>query len=138
MARTFRQICRVAVKIEAAFDALRPVWERHLGVLESIVRTSGEPLEGKSVYYHQILTRFPALGTVDLFHVDGGHSLECITADMNSAFSVVHSGATILVDDTNMPHITASVDDWIQRGHGVEVELMRTEGYPHRAVRRLF
>lgn len=220
-------------EIEAEFDALRPVWERHLGVLESIVRAVGEPLEGNSVYYPRTLTRFPALhtkqlnlfwlgkqaerriceigfnaghsallmllsrpptqptdlyvfdigqhaymrpcyeylrrqfphvnftivegdslktlpewlagaegaavaGAVDLFHVDGGHTLECITGDMNSAFSTIRTGGTIIVDDTNMPHINACVDDWIQRGRVVEVEMMRTEGYPHRALRRLF
>jgi hypothetical protein len=39
------------------------------------------------------------VGSADLIYVDGGHNLECITADTENAFSVAHRGSVILWDD---------------------------------------
>jgi predicted O-methyltransferase YrrM len=47
--------------ITTQFEDKRPIFESHLESLEKIVRSTGDILEGNSVYYHQSLNRFHEL-----------------------------------------------------------------------------
>jgi predicted O-methyltransferase YrrM len=47
--------------IVASFHEKVPIFEKHITKIETIIKASGEPLEGNSVYYHQTLNRFAEL-----------------------------------------------------------------------------
>jgi cephalosporin hydroxylase len=75
-------------------------------------------------------------GTYDVVHVDGGHSLECITADFAHATQLVRSGGIVIIDDTNIDYINTAVDKAIQSGLYSEIDCFPTVGYQHRLLRK--
>jgi cephalosporin hydroxylase len=95
-----------------------------------------EYIEGNSIVKMggYIQQRPEVCGTYDVVHVDGGHTLECITADFAHASKLVRKGGIIIVDDTNMEHIDAVVNRAIKSGDFIEVECFPTVGYQHRII----
>ena len=80
---------------------------------------------------------FNRISRYDVVHVDGGHSEECIQNDMKNANLLVRKEGIIIIDDTNNEHINKYVDMYISSGNYQEVDIMKTEGYRHRMIRRI-
>jgi len=78
-----------------------------------------------------------AVGSYDVVHVDGGHTEHCITNDMKNADRLVRPGGLVIVDDTNCAHINRCADSYIALGSYTEVDVLKTEGYPHRILRKV-
>lgn len=76
-------------------------------------------------------------GLYDVVHVDGGHTLHCITNDMKNADLLVKNGGILIIDDTNFEYINACADEYIATGRYTEVHILKTVGYPHRAIRKI-
>ena len=74
--------------------------------------------------------------TYDLVHVDGGHSEFCATSDMKHADLLLKPGGIMIVDDTDAPQINRLVDIYLESGKYVEVDVLKTFGYPHRIIRK--
>jgi hypothetical protein len=72
----------------------------------------------------------------DVVHVDGGHTLECITSDMKNADILVKIGGIVIVDDTNVEYINDCVNGHISSGKYIELKVLKTVGYPHRIIRK--
>jgi len=77
------------------------------------------------------------LGLYDVVHVDGGHSEHCISNDLKNADILVKNGGIIIIDDTNMWHINNYVNLYISNGKYREMDVLRTEGYPHRIIQKI-
>lgn len=73
----------------------------------------------------------------DLIHVDGGHQEHVFVSDFACALKLAKKGALIIVDDTNIPYITAGVDAAIKQGLVEPVDALYTIGYEHRIVRKV-
>ena len=82
-------------------------------------------------------TKSEECGTYDVVHVDGGHSLECITSDFACATKLVRPGGIVIVDDTNVDYIQETVDTAIQAGVYTEIDCFPTVGYQHRLLRKV-
>jgi cephalosporin hydroxylase len=78
-----------------------------------------------------------AVGAYDVVHVDGGHTEHCITNDMKNADRLVRPGGLVIVDDTNCAHINRCADSYIASGAYTEVDVLKTEGYQHRILRKV-
>jgi cephalosporin hydroxylase len=78
-----------------------------------------------------------AVGSYDVVHVDGGHSEHCVTNDMKNADRLVRPGGLVIIDDTNHPPINLCADSYIASGLYTEVEVLKTDGYPHRVLRKV-
>lgn len=77
------------------------------------------------------------LGTYDLAHVDGGHSLHCITHDMANATKLIKSNGLIVIDDTEMKRINDIVDKYLASGVFSEVtNIMPTTRHRHRIIKK--
>jgi hypothetical protein len=73
-----------------------------------------------------------------LVHVDGGHSEHCISNDMKNANILVRLNWIIIIDDTDVNSIINSyVDLYISKGDYIELELLKTYGYPHRIIKKI-
>ena len=79
------------------------------------------------------------IATYDVVHVDGGHSEHCITNDMKHADMLVKPYGIVIIDDTdiNNPHINGCVDSYISSGRYVELDIIKTQCYPHRILRKI-
>jgi hypothetical protein len=77
-----------------------------------------------------------AVGTYDVVHVDGGHSEYCIFNDMKNADMLVKKGGIVIVDDTNIDYINGYVDFYILNGSYRELNVIKTQGYPHRILQK--
>ena len=73
----------------------------------------------------------------DVVHVDGGHSEHCISNDMKNADLLVKKNGIVIIDDTNMGIINKYVDLYISNGNYVEMNLISTNGYPHRCIKKI-
>lgn len=72
-----------------------------------------------------------AIGTFDLVHVDGGHTLECIVNDMGAAIQMTKCGGYIIVDDCNDTNIAAVIEAWISSGVVEPIPQLYSIVYPH-------
>lgn len=77
------------------------------------------------------------VGTYDVVHVDGGHSDHCVTNDMRNADRLVRVGGLLIVDDTNHPLIARCAEAAVASGSYEDLPVLKTEGYPHRILRKL-
>jgi hypothetical protein len=73
----------------------------------------------------------------DLVHVDGGHNEHCISNDMKNADLLVKLNGIIIIDDTHMEAINKCADLYISNGNYVEMNLISTNGYPHRCIKKI-
>ena len=75
--------------------------------------------------------------TYDVVHVDGGHMDECISNDMKNADLLVRNNGIIIIDDTNDPNINKYVDLYISSKNYIEIDILKTLGYPHRVIKKI-
>jgi hypothetical protein len=75
--------------------------------------------------------------TFDVVHVDGGHSIDCVTNDLTNAIELVKLGGLIIIDDTNISYINDLTDKYINEGYFEEINILPTTGYRHRIVKRI-
>ena len=73
----------------------------------------------------------------DVVHVDGGHSEHCIFNDMKNADLLVRINGIVIVDDTNFWYINNYVDLYLSTGNYIEVDIIKTTGYPHRIIKKV-
>ena len=78
-----------------------------------------------------------SIGLYEVVHVDGGHSEHCIMNDMKNADILVALNGYIIIDDTNNSHINKYIDIYLSSGSYIEVEIIETEGYPHRIIQKI-
>jgi hypothetical protein len=76
------------------------------------------------------------IGLYDVVHVDGGHSEHCISNDMKNADRIVKKGGIVIIDDTNVHYINRYVDTYISSGKYREIDVLKTQGYPHRIIQK--
>lgn len=77
------------------------------------------------------------IGSYDIVHVDGGHSEYCISNDIRNSDILVKTNGILIIDDTNNEHINKYVDSYISSGNYKELDVIKTEGYPHRIIRKI-
>jgi hypothetical protein len=77
------------------------------------------------------------IGIYDVIHVDGGHSEHCISNDMTNANTLVKINGIIIIDDTNNDCINSYVDKYISTGKYKELNVLMTQGYPHRIIQKI-
>ena len=107
-----------------------------INYIESVFpQTTFEYIEGDSTQTmpNHMVNR---IQTYDLVHVDGGHSEFCATSDMKHADLLLKPGGIMIVDDTDAPQINRLVDIYLESGKYVEVDVLKTFGYPHRIIRK--
>ena len=73
----------------------------------------------------------------DVVHVDGGHSEHCISNDMKNADLLVKRGGIVIIDDTTIEHIYNCVNLYLSNGKYREMEVLETNGYPHRIIQKI-
>jgi hypothetical protein len=73
----------------------------------------------------------------DLVHVDGGHSEYCASNDMKNADILLKIGGTMIIDDTDAPQINNQVNIYVASGRYVEINVLKTFGYPHRIIQKI-
>lgn len=79
-----------------------------------------------------------ALGTFDLVHVDGGHTIECATSDLLCAYLLTKVGGIIIVDDINSSEIIPAVNAWMSQGVlQIDPTFESTAIYPHAVLRKV-
>ena len=54
-------------------------------------------------------------GTFDLIHIDGGHSTEVATSDIEQCYRLSEPGTILIMDDTNFPNLRLLWDTYIQK-----------------------
>jgi hypothetical protein len=77
------------------------------------------------------------VGTYDVVHVDGGHTLHCIVNDMKNADVLVRVGGIIIIDDTYVNYINDQVNLYINNGNYKELDILKTIGYTHRIIKKI-
>ncbi len=77
------------------------------------------------------------VNSFDVVHVDGGHSENCIKNDMINADKLVNLDGIIIIDDTNHSHINRYVNIYVSSGKYKELNVIKTEGYPHRIIKKI-
>jgi predicted O-methyltransferase YrrM/SAM-dependent methyltransferase len=70
----------------------------------------------------------------DLIHIDGDHRIEGATLDFEMSLKLSHSGTIIIMDDTNLPHLSNLCDQYIHKGVVREYlfDQMKLTKYQHR------
>lgn len=72
----------------------------------------------------------------DVIHVDGGHSENCISNDMKNADLLLKKDGIMIIDDTNDDTINKYVNLYISTGNYNEINLLSTQGYQHRVIKK--
>lgn len=108
-------------------------------VLSKFTNVKFEYIEGDSTATMPkwIETNKTEIGTYDLVHVDGGHTEECIKNDIRNADILLRDGGIMVVDDTDGPIVNRYVNDYINSTNYVEIDVLKTFGYPHRILRKV-
>jgi predicted O-methyltransferase YrrM len=76
--------------------------------------------------------------TFDVVHVDGGHNDSCFFTDLAISTLLCKKGGKIIIDDTNDPMINSFVDTMVFSDNYTEIPILKTYGYEHRIVEKLF
>lgn len=85
-----------------------------------------------------IQTNPAAVGTFDVVHVDGGHTLECATSDMFAAYLLAKPGGIVIVDDIQNTDIISAVNVWMEQGLlQLDSSFEVTQVYPHIVLRKV-
>ena len=56
---------------------------------------------------------------------------------MQNANILVKKGGIVIIDDTNVLHINKYVEFYLSSGKYRELDVLKTEGYPHRIIRKV-
>jgi len=84
------------------------------------------------------LSNNPArMNAFDVFHVDGGHSVDCIRSDVSFASKLLKKGGILIVDDTNISYVNLFVYGLLESGAFEECDVFPTQLYEHRILRFL-
>jgi hypothetical protein len=79
-----------------------------------------------------------AVGSFDVVHVDGGHSLECATSDLFAAYLLARPGGIIILDDIQNRDIISAVNVWMGEGLlNIDASFEVTALYPHAVLRKM-
>ena len=80
-----------------------------------------------------------SIGSFDLIHIDGGHSIECITNDMKNANLLLKINGIIIIDDTNLNWINEIVNKYISDMNYIEIFLLNLSKClsPHRIIKKI-
>jgi len=73
----------------------------------------------------------------DVVHIDGGHSKHCVDNDVKNSLKLVKAGGILIIDDTHEPYINRQVDLCLESGEFEEMDILPTQGYVHRIIRKL-
>jgi len=73
----------------------------------------------------------------DVIHVDGGHFEHCISNDMKNADLLLKKDGIMIIDDTNSDIINNYVNLYLSNGNYDEINLLTTQGYPHRIIKKI-
>lgn len=76
-------------------------------------------------------------GQYDVVHIDGGHSEYCITNDIKNSLKLVKIGGILVIDDTHDKCINRNVDLCLESGKFQELNILPTQGYVHRILKRV-
>lgn len=77
------------------------------------------------------------VGTFDVVHVDGGHSVECIVGDLATAVILTRPGGRILVDDLQSETIRDVLNIWLPSGVlSPDMDFKYTSYYPHIVLKK--
>jgi len=105
------------------------------------IKTTIKYIEGNSIITApEYINSNPSLiGTFDLIHVDGGHSLECITNDMKNADILLKINGIIIIDDTNVNYIYETVNNYILSEKYIEIFILDLSKCisPHRIIKKI-
>jgi precorrin-6B methylase 2 len=78
------------------------------------------------------------VGTFDVVHVDGGHSVECIVGDLATAVILTRPGGRIIVDDLQSEVIRNVLNMWLRTGVLTpDLQFQCTSYYPHVVLRTM-
>jgi hypothetical protein len=73
----------------------------------------------------------------DLIHLDGGHQRHIVIKDFTHADILLKIGGILIIDDTDIDYINEFTDLCIGSGTYKELEVLKTEGYPHRILQKV-
>ena len=73
----------------------------------------------------------------EVIHVDGGHSEHCISNDMKNADLLLKKDGIMIIDDTNSETINNYVNLYISNGNYNEINVLSTQGYQHRVIKKI-
>lgn len=73
----------------------------------------------------------------DLIHIDGDHSLRGAKIDIDNSLALTVSGSMLLIDDTNIAHINALVDNLINQKIVRNIDYHNSDRYRHRCVQKI-
>jgi hypothetical protein len=77
------------------------------------------------------------MGTFDMVHVDGGHSMDCAASDLLCAVLLTRPGGVIVVDDVDSKEILPVVNTWMLSGYlSIDLGYESTEYSPHVILRK--
>jgi hypothetical protein len=97
-------------------------------------------IEGNSIItIPKFILNLSELNSYDIVHVDGGHSIECITNDMKNADLLCKKNGYIIIDDTNMSHINNIVDLYISQNKYKEINFHNEKNliYSSRVIQKI-
>lgn len=98
-------------------------------------------IEGNSIItLPEYITNNPtSIKSFDLIHIDGGHSIECITNDMKNADLLLKINGIIIIDDTNVNWINEIVNKYISDMNYIEIFLLDLSKClsPHRIIKKI-
>ena len=77
------------------------------------------------------------IGTYDVVYIDGGHSEKCILNDLKNTDKLIKINGLVIVDDTDAPQINKYVDLYISNGNYIEIDILKSFGYPHRVIKKI-
>lgn len=76
------------------------------------------------------------LGTIDVIHIDGGHTYDCITNDFKNMDQLLKLDGIMIVDDTDSSLINGVVNQYTQHGTYIELPMLETLVYQHRVLQK--
>lgn len=80
-----------------------------------------------------------SISSFDFIHIDGGHTIECITNDMKNADILLNINGIIIIDDTNYNFINEIVNSYISDMKYIEIFLLDLSkcSSPHRIIKKI-
>jgi hypothetical protein len=77
------------------------------------------------------------IGQFDICHLDGGHAHTCVDNDFKNANLLLKVNGILIVDDTNDDYINNMAELYISSGNYTEINVLKTDYYPHRILQKV-
>jgi hypothetical protein len=77
------------------------------------------------------------IGKFDICHLDGGHDHSCVDNDFKNANLLLKVNGILIVDDTNGDYINNMAEIYISSGNYIEIDVLKTDYYPHRILQKV-